>query len=146
MNKKLDRRRQRTTWSQTGISLLVFSLIQSALWLAIDQIPWSDGADVSGPYRNVPTWVPVAYWSQFLALLFAPSQIRIFVSAQILLGVVLVRLPAWNLAQPLEPHGIAIDLAWVVYLLQCLATGWWLLARRRQIADPNESLVADDRS
>lgn len=116
---------------QAACSLLLYLAIQFALWSIIDHIPWSEGRDVFGPYRNVPGWVSIGYWGQCIGLLSIPSRFRLFSSAQILFAVMIVRLPSWGPSEWFNSHSVAVDLIWTCYVIQCLATSWWLFADRR---------------
>ena len=103
--------------------LVAYFVVQLAVVWCVSEIRMSVGTEVG-------TWILLVFVVQCIGLLFAPSQIRLFVSIQVLLGISIPLLQRWT---PEGWHSLpdsVSDILWIVYFLQCVGSSWWLFTRR----------------
>ncbi len=77
--------------------------------------------------RDSQNLILLAFICQGIGLSFAPSRLRLFVAAEILLGASLVRLPHWLPTGWYSPHDPISDWIWIAYVVQCAVLAWWLV-------------------
>jgi hypothetical protein len=100
--------------------LIAFFGMQLVSVWGISQFQVSVGVDVR-------TWILLAFLGQFIGLLFTPIRVKLFVSAEVLLGVSIAQLPSllptgWN-----SPPDTVVDGLWVTYFIQGALLAWWFL-------------------
>lgn len=114
--------RYRKSQAQPWFPRIAYYAIQLAIIWGVSQFRFSFGS-------NIGNWMLLAFVGQCIGLLFASSRIRIFVAAEILLGVVIAIMQSWLRSGWSGSPNLLFDVFWVVYLLQCAGISGWLLSR-----------------